>query len=129
MSLASASTRTSTGTSGLPCDPYSMAFITVSATAVLSRSRRVGSRPSGSMAAATRFIASRSLPIAPATENAARGSAATDADGASSCVIGTSGRSVDHSSETPADRCRATSVMSSSCSQPAPVKACRLSSR
>ena len=39
-----------------------MAFIVASATAVLSRSSRLAGKPSGSTAPATRCIASRSLP-------------------------------------------------------------------
>ena len=60
----------STGTSGSPWLPYSIAFIAVSLTAVLSRSSRAGASPRSATAAATRSMARRSLPSSPGIENA-----------------------------------------------------------
>src|SRR6266511_3850647 len=96
-SATEAVTRTATGSSAWCWLPCSAAFMTASATAVLSCSRRaVGSRSSLATAAATRSTAPRSAPASLGTVNSSR----------------TRGVAV------PPRRCRVTRVMSSSCSQP-----------
>ena len=110
-----------------------MAFITVSATAVLRRSRRAGSRPErrdglGDALHRGPLVADGALDRE-GEERLDGGSSAARRAGAgtSSRVTGTSGRASDHApSPAPAERRRVTSVMSSSCSTPGPVNAWQL---
>ncbi len=71
MSSPSWMTSTSTGISGRPRLPCSIAFMVASATAVFSRSSRAGASPLAATASATRASASRSLPGSLGTANAA----------------------------------------------------------
>ena len=91
----------STGSSGRDSLPCSIAFIAASETAVLSRSSRAGSRPSGATASATRSLAPPLVAVL-----------ARDRERDVDVRRTARGRRA-------ATRVSATSVMSSSCSQPA----------